>query len=177
MADDPLSGRAEGGHRAVLVLRLSGPLMAFGVTPAGERRHTALRPTPGAVAGMLAAALGREREEDRSDLLALRMEVRVLRPGRLGVDFTTAEAVVSSDGSKVHERAVSRRYHLEDADFLVGLEGPAPLLARLERALREPAWAPALGRRAFFPDRPLLALPLAEGPLEARLEEAVLESA
>lgn len=139
-----------------LVMELSGPMMSFGTSsPMDERRHTALTPTLSTVAGIIAAAQGRPKEAPRDDLMALSMKVEVIKKGRLGEDFLTATSVVSSDGT-LHDRVISPRLHLEDAHFRVELSGDDSVIQAAAQALREPTWAPGIGRRSFFPDRPLL---------------------
>src|SRR5204862_1918116 len=50
---------------------------------------------------------------------------------------------------------VSPRHYLADADFLVGLEGPVPLLRQIEEALNNPVWPLSLGRKSYVPTLPV----------------------
>lgn len=58
-------------------------------------------------------------------------------------------------GGKSRDAVVSQRYYLNDADFLVGLEGDATLLEELDKALQRPAWHIFLGRKACIPSVPV----------------------
>ena len=62
---------------------------------------------------MVAAALGRRRNDQIEDLNALRFGVRIDKEGKLLKDFHTAKSKKDS--------YVTERYYLADAVFLVGL--------------------------------------------------------
>lgn len=138
-----------------LLLRLAGPMQAWGTQSRFLERDTGLEPSRSGVLGLLGAALGVRRDEPIGALADLAMGVRVDREGVVGRDFHTALGVVKADG-KPGDTVVSVRYFLADADFLVGLEGEdLALLARLDAALAEPRWPLGLGRRAFPPGLPV----------------------
>lgn len=154
---------------STLLLRLAGPMQAWGTQDRFGHRFTELEPSKSGVLGLVCAALGRPRTEPVDDLAALRMGVRVDREGVMSRDFHTAGGgdrpnarpgedkgygVVKATG-KSGDTAVSIRHYLADADFLVGLEGDEALLQKLEAALRAPHWAIALGRKAFVPSLPV----------------------
>ena len=61
---------------SVLVLKLSGPLQSWGTELKLEDHGTDTMPSKSGVIGMVAAALGRRRDEDISDLRALRFGAR-----------------------------------------------------------------------------------------------------
>jgi len=50
---------------------------------------------------------------------------------------------------------VTERHYLQDASFLVALEGDDGLLAQLTEALADPRWPLALGRRSCPPSEPV----------------------
>lgn len=129
------------------MLRLAGPLQAWGDSSRFTRRDSRHEPTKSGVLGLLAAAEGRSREDDLTDLAGLRFGVRVDQPGRLERDFHTA--IRHSDGKPM---PLSYRYYLADAVFLAAVEGPSELLGALDAALRRPAYPLFLGRRAFTPE-------------------------
>lgn len=134
---------------STLLLRLAAPLQAWGLDSKFDRRGTERAPTKSAVIGMLAAALGRRRDESESliDLsIGLRFGVRVDREGTLLRDFHTAKSV-----SEKHPY-VTQRYYLCDAVFLVGLQGEDALLEQLEWALNHPVFPLFLGRRSCPPE-------------------------
>lgn len=72
-----------------ILLRLSGPMQSYGQHSRWEHHDTAPRPTKSAVAGIVANALGRDRDADVSDLAAMAFAVRADRPGQLAVDDQT----------------------------------------------------------------------------------------
>lgn len=138
-----------------LLLRVAGPMQSWGTTSRFDQRDTGKEPSKSGVIGLLAAALGIDREEwtdDLQALAALSMGVRHDRPGVLKRDYQTAQGIISADRSKVHETAVTTRDYLADAVFLVGLEGPdRALLERAHTALQNPVWPLALGRKSYVP--------------------------
>jgi CRISPR system Cascade subunit CasD len=149
------------GVKSVL-LRLEGPQQSWGVSSRFDERDTALEPTKSGVVGLCAAALGIGRDDvDRlRPLAALRLAVRVDRPGTLARDFQTAGGgrfagddygVRKASGGK-GDTVISRRAYLADASFLAALGGDDhDLLDRIDAALRSPHWPLFLGRRSFVP--------------------------
>lgn len=146
---------------SVLLLRLAGPLQAWGDSSRYTRRETRAQPTKSGVIGLIAAALGRGRDESVSDLAGLRFGVRVDQPGQLTRDFQTA--IRWSDPAHP-SMPLSHRYYLADAVFLAGVEGERSLLDTLESALRAPAYPLYLGRRSC-PVEGRLTLGLVDDPL------------
>ena len=138
---------------ATLVLRLAGPMQAWGTESRWEIRDTGREPSKSGVVGLLAAALGRAREERVDDLARLRMAVRVEREGLVKKDYQTAMGIVAADG-RPDRRVVSTRYYLSDAEFLVGLEGTEDLLKKLEAATYAPVYPLYLGRKSYLPVGP-----------------------
>ncbi|MEQ1439989.1 type I-E CRISPR-associated protein Cas5/CasD [Fontimonas sp. SYSU GA230001] len=141
-----------------LLLRLAGPMQSWGTTSRFDQRDTGKEPSKSGVIGLLAAALGIDRENwnDLEPLTKLTMGVRHDRPGVLKRDFQTAQNIISADRSKIHETAVTTRDYLADAVFLVGLEGKdRALLERAHAALQNPAWPLALGRKSYVPSEPV----------------------
>jgi len=137
-----------------LLLRLAGPMQSWGTRSRFDERDTDLLPSKSGVIGLLCAAMGIDREEQKTvlQLADLLMGVRVDQPGVLRYDYQTAQNVVAADESKVHPTTVSRRYYLADAVFLVGLEGEDwRLLERAHQALKNPVWPLFLGRKGYVP--------------------------
>ncbi|MGW6454437.1 type I-E CRISPR-associated protein Cas5/CasD [Streptomyces sp. NPDC055078] len=148
-----------------MLLRLAGPLQAWGSSSRFVQRTTENAPTKSGVLGLLAAAEGRSRSADISDLAALRFGVRIDQPGSRLVDFHKAE---NADTGRV--MPLSYRYYLADAVFLVAVEGEQELICRLHDAVDAPHFLPYLGRRSCPPSLPLLfADSLSDQPLEAAL--------
>jgi CRISPR system Cascade subunit CasD len=173
---------------STLLLRLAGPMQAWGTQSRFSIRDTGLEPSKSGVIGLLCAALGKPRDEKLNDawptleqLAALRMGVRVDGEGSMKADYHTTGGthrrgevygIYRASGDISRDPVVSTRYYLADADFLVGLEGNPDLLARLNEALAEPKWQLYLGRKSFvpavpprLPDRPPFGPGLRDEPL------------
>ncbi|WP_418646595.1 type I-E CRISPR-associated protein Cas5/CasD [Thauera butanivorans] len=143
---------------ATLLLRLVGPMQSWGTTSRFDERDTGKEPSKSGVLGLVAAALGMDRENwaDLEPLCRLRMGVRHDRPGVPKRDYQTAQRVISADGSKIHDTAVTTRHYLADAAFLVGLCGEDRiLLERAHAAFADPVWPLALGRKSYVPSEPI----------------------
>ncbi len=149
----------------VLLLRLAGPLQAWGDESRFTRRDTRRYPTKSGVLGLLAAADGRRRTDEIEDLAGLRFGVRADQPGQLLRDFQTA--INWSTGKSM---PLSYRYYLADAVFVAGVEGDAGLLAGLDDALSHPVFPLYLGRRSC-PTSGKVLLGLSEAPLEDALRD------
>ncbi|WP_367431248.1 type I-E CRISPR-associated protein Cas5/CasD [Streptomyces celluloflavus] len=134
----------------VLTLRLAGPLQSWGASSRFARRTTERAPTKSGVLGLLAAAQGRDRGADLSDLVALTFAVRLDQPGTRVRDYHTAQ-----HGDTGKSMPVSERFYLSDAVFVVAVEGDEALIDTLYAAVRDPAFLPFLGRRSCPPSRPI----------------------
>jgi CRISPR system Cascade subunit CasD len=135
---------------AVLTLRLAGPLQSWGASSRFARRTTERAPTKSGVVGLLAAAQGRDRSADITDLAALRFAVRLDQPGTRVRDYQTAH---HADTGK--SMPVSERFYLSDAVFVAAVEGDVDLIDALHAAVRSPVYLPFLGRRSCSPSRPV----------------------
>ena len=130
---------------STLLLRLAAPMQAWGVDSDFETRRTLPYPTKSGVIGMLAAALGRSRQDSLEDLNQLRFGVRIDQEGELLRDFHTARPEGKSDNASY----TTVRYYLCDAIFLVGLESEnKAFLEQLEYCLCHPVYPLFLGRRS-----------------------------
>ncbi|MDA1127753.1 MAG: type I-E CRISPR-associated protein Cas5/CasD [Chloroflexi bacterium] len=135
---------------STLLLRLAGPMQSWGTQSRFSVRDTGQEPSKSGVIGLVAAALGRPRDQDIRDLAVLRMGVRVDQEGRALKDFHTALNVIRADGSRSNDAVISNRYYLADANFLVGLETEDDaLLDQIHHAVANPYWPLCLGRKAF----------------------------
>ncbi|MFF1692083.1 type I-E CRISPR-associated protein Cas5/CasD [Streptomyces sp. NPDC058257] len=150
---------------SVLLLRLAGPLQAWGASARFVRRTTESAPTKSGVIGMLAAAQGLDRGDDAglARLAALRFGVRIDQPGTRVRDFQTAHHAVTGKSMPLSER-----FYLADAVFVAALEGEGPFLDDLHTALRTPAHPLFLGRRSCPP-----ALPVELGTRDSSLSPAL----
>lgn len=137
-----------------LLLRLAGSMQSWGTTSRFDQRDTGKEPSKSGVIGLLAAALGIDRENwtDLEPLTRLSMGIRHDRPGVPKRDYQTAQHIISADHSKTHETAVTTRDYLSDAAFLVGLGcDDRTLLEKVHAALKNPVWPLALGRKSYVP--------------------------
>jgi len=128
-----------------VLLRLAGPLQSWGASSKFGRRTTEREPTKSGVIGLVAAALGRRREDNIDDLAKLKFGVRIDQAGRVMGDYHT---VKSDDGKQLVN---GYRYYLEDAVFLAGLYGDGMLISEIARAIVNPQFPLFLGRRSCPP--------------------------
>ena len=147
---------------STLLLRLSGPMQSWGVSSKFNSRNTEKEPSKSGVIGMLAAALGRSRDQPVEDLASLRFGVRSDQVGGFMRDYHTAH---HPDNEKL--AYITNRHYLVDSTFLVGLEGNLDLLETLDSAVRCPYYPLYLGRRSCPPS----------GRLSLGIREACLEEA
>jgi CRISPR system Cascade subunit CasD len=146
-----------------LLLRLVGPMQSWGTTSRFDQRDTGKEPSKSGVTGLLAAAMGIDREKwaDLEPFTKMSMGVRHDRAGIPKRDYQTAgcaatDTIIKADGTLARDGVVSDRFYLADAAFLVGLEcGDRTLLERAYAALRNPVWPLALGRKSYVPAEPI----------------------
>jgi CRISPR system Cascade subunit CasD len=184
---------------AFLLMRLEGPLMAFGSTAVDHHRPVQAWPAASMLTGLLANALGwhsgdvvaLERLQSR-----LRYAVRIDRVGQPLKDFQTAQLRREDKGwtrrGVVEERAggaeayalphLCSRDYWADASVLVALRlqdtTEEPTVAQLSQALRFPARPLFLGRKSCLPASPVnLGLVQADDAVAALQEVASLQAA
>lgn len=146
-----------------LLLRLVGPMQSWGTTSRFDQRDTGKEPSKSGVIGLLAAAMGIERENwpKLEPLTRFSMGVRHDRPGVPKYDYQTAgcaesDTVIRADGTQSKDGVVSQRFYLADAAFLVGLGcEERSRLEEIHAALRDPTWPLALGRKSYVPSEPI----------------------
>ena len=175
-----------------LILRLDGPMQAWGTHTFEDFRPSNLFPTRSGLLGLLGACLGIDRRDhatleqlDASVEFTVRADQAVLRADNVKPtlkttvklpDFHTVLAARKVDGSVNKNAVMSRREYLFDAAFTVaiGVKQAAPVtLEAIAKALRHPYFTPVLGRRSCPITRPLL-----DGaPIEASDAKAALASA
>ena len=153
-----------------LLMRMRAPMMSWGDHSRFTIRDSRREPTKSAVIGLLCAALGRPRWEPVDGLTALKMGVRIDKPGVMQCDYHTVMDGIKSGGGP-GGTVISQRYYVADADFLVGLEGDRAKLVELETALQNPCWQLYFGRKSFVPSCPVY-LPQG-GLVDADLETAL----
>lgn len=137
---------------AVLLLRLAAPLQAWGSSSKFIVRSTEREPTKSGVIGMIAAALGIQRNDDAkklAPLAQLRFGVRADKEGILLKDFHMVHGYKIAD--------VTERYYLSDAVFLAVLEcDDKKLLEEIATALQKPVYPLYLGRKSCPPTLPVV---------------------
>lgn len=144
---------------AVLLLRLAAPLQAWGSSSKFDIRTTEREPTKSGVIGMIASALGIQRNAENSDdelkkLNEMRFGVRVEKEGKLIKDFHMVRKI---ENRKMTASYITDRYYLSDAVFLVAIESDdKELLNKIESALRKPVYPLFLGRRSCPPTLPVV---------------------
>ncbi len=157
---------------AVLALKLSGPFQSWGTNLKLRDHETDSMPSKSGVLGIIAAAFGRRRDADISDISSLRFGVRADAPGQLMRDFQTAHSWKTDKAGKEYAEArdsyTGSRYYLQDACFTAALEGERKLLEECAEALHHPVYPPYLGRRSCIPD-PGMVIGIFEEPLETVL--------
>jgi CRISPR system Cascade subunit CasD len=146
-------------------------MQSWGHSSRFERRTTALHPTRSGVFGLIAAALGINKEGadeavQIARLAALQTTIITLprhdsRKGELLMqrleDYHTVTGIRRASGKVDPDATVQTyRHYLLDARFGVLLEGSAPLLKDIASALRDPRWGVWLGRKCCLPASPVL---------------------
>lgn len=171
-----------------LILKLHGPMQAWGEHTFEGHRPSANFPTRSGLLGLLGACLGigrteREKLQALADSIgmAVRVDTRCLtgREGRVKrlrqlkiTDYhTVKDARKEYTGLDKHETIQTWREYLLDAEFTVALWNvpqAAIDLDEIEQAVRQPYFTPYLGRRSCPLARPLFAASLqAENVLNA----------
>lgn len=134
-----------------ITLRLTAPLQSYGNQATFNYRTSTSYPTKSAIIGILAAALGYSRDDNRiSKLNDLRVAVRVDQPGTTMTDFQTVR-YSQTKGAKL-----TYRDYLQDAVFMVAIGSPNDeLVDKIVDALHFPIYQLYLGRRSNPPAGPL----------------------
>lgn len=162
-----------------LLLRLAGPMQSWGTTSRFDQRDTGKEPSKSGIIGLLAAALGIDRENwtDVESLARLSMGVRHDRPGVPKRDYQTAgcaatDTIIKASGDPAKDGVVSQRFYLADAAFLVALEGDdRQLLEKVHAKLKNPTWPLSLGRKSYVPSEAIwMEDGLHDAPLRGVLE-------
>lgn len=131
-----------------ILMKFQGPLQSYGTDSHFETRHTDSHPSRAAVTGLVAAALGIRREETDKlmKLEPLSFAVRIDQAGEMYKDYQIAAK--SKKNGDFERNYVTNRYYLEDAVFLVALEGEDDLTGRVYEALERPYFPLFYGRRS-----------------------------
>lgn len=152
--------------RRFLVIKLKGPMQAWGVHTFEGVRPSANNPTKSAVIGLLGACLGLRRN-DREGLkkliegvcLAVRADQRELSMKKITDYHTILDARKDYVGLKSHKNSIQTwREYLCDAEYTVAIwqsEKCEMPLESIADAIKKPHFTPYLGRRSCPITRPL----------------------
>jgi len=171
-----------------LILRLDGPMQAWGTHTFEDYRPVNPFPTRSGLLGLVGACLGIDRRDSaglhglansievsvRIDAIAPRPEAESEqamesppKPALKQRDFHTVLKARKVDGSTNKYPVVSEREYLFESAFTVAIGARADgavTLRSIAAGLRQPAFTPSLGRRSCPLARPLLETP---EPIEA----------
>lgn len=119
-------------------------MQSYGNQATFARRTTNLYPSKSSIVGLISAALGYRRDDERiKQLNNLRFAVRIDQRGSLLTDFQTVEY-----NRKKKKRKLTYRDNLQDAVFIVALSAETNIIRKIEYALKHPRFQLYLGRRA-----------------------------
>ncbi|PPC75071.1 type I-E CRISPR-associated protein Cas5/CasD [Pokkaliibacter plantistimulans] len=149
--------------QSYLIIRLAGPMQAWGQPTFEGHRPSAAFPTRSGLLGLLGACLG-IRREDKAALQALADSVRFavccderelankpLSVSKLTDYHTIQNAREDYRGLKSHETIQTWREYLCDAQFTVALwctPDASLTIEKLTSAVKKPVFTPYLGRRS-----------------------------
>ena len=175
-----------------LILRLDGPMQAWGAHTFEDFRPSSIFPTRSGLLGLLGACLGIDRGDHaglgqlaqsveftvRADRAVSRpdVEVPISKTFVKLPDYHTIRDARKVDGSTNKNAVESRREYLFDAAFTVAIgekQNASVSLIAIADALLRPCFTPVLGRRSCPISRPLLDGP----PVEASDAKAALANA
>ena len=171
-----------------LVFQLHGAMAAWGEIAVGETRRSAPHPSKSAILGLLAAACGIDRQQEKTHremAAGYGVAVKVLSGGTLLVDYHTVQVPPNQRkavfrtrkeelaADKVGTLLSSREYRC-DAVYIVAVWTAAPSapfqLAQLAAALEKPVYHLYLGRKSCPPAAPLLPVVVEEKDLKTALD-------
>jgi CRISPR system Cascade subunit CasD len=158
--------------RDYLILKLQGPMQAWGRESFEGLRPSELFPGRSALLGLLGACLGIDRTDRQrlqelaaSVLLAVRIDQVFSKetgkpiPSQKMTDYhTVKDAREDYHGLKSHDTIQTWREYWQDGCYTVAIWASvdAPLnLAAVEQAVKQPIYTPVLGRRSCPLARPL----------------------
>jgi len=148
--------------REHLILKLQGPMQAWGRESFEGLRPSELFPGRSALLGLLGACLGVDRnDQNRQQALAgsVSFAVRVDKQGQKMTDYHTVKnAREDYRGLKSHDNLQTWREYWQDACYSVAVWNNADavvLLAEIAQAVKQPIYTPVLGRRSCPLARPL----------------------
>lgn len=149
-----------------ILLKLSGPMQAFGTSSNFETRYTDYYPSKSAIVGMLAASLGYRRDDSRIERInEIDFAVRVDQKPNLIRDYQIAQKYKIN--GTLERNYVTNRYYLEDGIFIVAIGARDELIDELYEALNRPYFQVFMGRRSCPPPADFILNLVEEEPIEA----------
>jgi len=143
----------------LLLLRFEGVLQSWGIKSRWDIRDTSEAPTKSGVIGVFGCALGYKRTSAVLSGLfdQLKIGVRVENTGKVVMDYHTVKGNLwtAEEKQRKDHTIVSKRFYLQDASFLVIVEGEQELIESIGKALQNPKWPIYLGRKSCVPTRPV----------------------
>jgi len=150
--------------REYLLIKLQGPMQAWGKETFEGLRPSDLFPGRSALLGLLAACMGIDRTDRTSQQALAASVIYAVRVDRQGIKMTDYHTVKDArenyHGLKSHDTIQTWREYWQDAIFTVAigsLEQAEVTLSDIEQALTKPVYTPVLGRRSCPIAYPLLA--------------------
>jgi CRISPR system Cascade subunit CasD len=158
--------------RKHLILKLQGPMQAWGRESFEGLRPSELFPGRSALLGLLGACLGiertdREQQQDLAGSVAFAVRVdpvfdketqKRLTAQKMTDYHTVKDAREDYRGLKSHDTIQTWREYWQDTCYTVAVwnnEEPAISLETIEQAVKQPVYTPVLGRRSCPLGRPL----------------------
>lgn len=135
---------------ATLAWRMCAPMQHWG-RPGNrhQERPASPWPTHSGITGVIACALGYERDDERQLAISDRRQaIRIDHAGVIDTDYQTIADTINTSGSRrAGGQAISQRGVLHDACFMVFVSwADAETAHEVYTALRDPVWALRMGR-------------------------------
>jgi CRISPR system Cascade subunit CasD len=131
-------------------------MQSWGLRARWGERDSGDEPSKSGIIGLIGCALGYRRDDPRlvTEIDSnIRIGIRIENPGTPMKDYHTINDV--SRGRENASTILTNRTYLQDASFLVVINGPEELLMRIKDALASPKWPIYLGRKSCPPTRPV----------------------
>lgn len=133
-----------------ILLKLSGPMQAWGTDSHFETRHTDNRPSKSGIIGLIAASLGYKREQD-NEIRGLNELDFALRVDQIGTSLRDYHTVHKYKSNGAPDRTyVTNRHYIQDAVFVVGISHHDDvLIEKIAESIQKPYFQPFMGRRSL----------------------------
>lgn len=148
-------------NKGVLKLIFDAPLQSYGRQSKWDSRDTGYYPSKSAVIGLIACAMGIERNNKYIDILSenLSVSIRIDKPGRPLEDLQTVNYPVQMAKGGIKDKGLYHpllnKMYIQDAVFSVFIVGDINLLQKCFESLQNPVWQVFLGRKCCVPSVPI----------------------